>query len=74
MLLRRICLCDFKGKLMTARCTLTDALIESAEGLLGILQTSGSDVGAKNDTSVVALVNAIPGLEHGTMARHDCVV
>lgn len=74
MLLWRIGLCDFKGKLMTARCTLTDALIESAEGLLGILQTSGSDVSAKNDTSVVALVNAIPGLEHGTMARHDCVV
>lgn len=74
MLLWRICLNDFKGKLMTARCTLADAFIESAEGLLGMLQTSGSDVGAKNDTSVVALVNAIPGLEHGTNARHDSVV
>lgn len=74
MLLWRIGLCDFKGKLMTARCTLTDAFIESAEGLLGMLQTSGNDVGAKNDTAVVALVNAIPWLEHGTMARHDSVV
>ena len=70
MLLWRICLCDFKGKLMTARCTLTDAFIESAKGLLGMAQTTGSDVSAKNDTSVVALVNAIPRLEHGTMARH----
>ena len=70
MLLRRICLCDFKGKLMTARCTLTDAFIESAKGLLGMLQTSGSDVSAKNDTTVVAVMYAIPGLEHGTMARH----
>ena len=58
---------------MTARCTLADALIEDIEGLLGMLQTTGSDVGSKNDTSIVAVMYAIPGLEHGTIARHRCV-
>ena len=58
---------------MTARCTLADALIESIEGSFWMFQTTGSDVGAKNDTSVVAVMYAIPGLEHGTIARHRCV-
>ena len=58
---------------MTARCTLADALIEDIEGLFRMFQTTGSDVGSKNDAPVVAVMYAIPGLQHWTMARHRCV-
>lgn len=58
---------------MTARCTLADALIESIEGSFRMFQTTGSDVGSKNDAPVVTVMYAIPGLEHGTIARHRCV-
>lgn len=58
---------------MTARCTLADALIESIEGSFRMFQTTGSDVGAKNDTSVVAVMYAIPGLQHRTKAGHRAI-
>lgn len=58
---------------MTARCTLADALIESIEGSFWMFQTTGSDVGAKNDAPVVAVMYAISRFEHGTIARHRCV-
>ena len=58
---------------MTACCTLANAFVESIEGLLGMNQTTGSDVRSKNDATVVAVMDAIPGLEHGTMARHRSV-
>ena len=58
---------------MTARCTLADALIESIEGSFRMFQTTGSDVGSKNDAPVVAVMYAIPGLQHRTIARHRAI-
>ena len=59
--------------MIAAREGLADALVEGVEGGLGMDQTAKAVVNANEDAAVEAVVDAVAGLEHGTIARHSAV-
>ena len=65
---------DGEGQRMTSFGRFADAVVDFVEGLPGVNKATGSQIGAQNDTTVFAMVNAIAGFEHGTLARHGAVV
>lgn len=50
-----------------------NALVEGVEGGLGMDQTAKAVVDTNKDAAVEAVVDAVAGLEHGTIARHSAV-
>ncbi len=60
--------------LLLAFCGFAETFVNRVEGLLGELQTSGADVGAEDDGTVLTMIDSIAGFQHGAFDWHGGVV